>query len=75
MSEQDSKKELPDMLTTQQAAEYLGYKTTNWVTSLIRQGRLKAEKFGNVWMINKRDLDDIKDVRQGRPPKDDISKN
>jgi excisionase family DNA binding protein len=44
-----------DMLTTEQAANQLGL-TARLVVRFCNQGRLKAEKFGRVWMIMPADL-------------------
>lgn len=58
------------LLTSAQAAEELGV-TADRVYALIRAGRLKAEKFGNVWMIREKDLDAVRDRKPGRPRKKD----
>lgn len=39
-----------EYLTTKEAAEILGISPTR-VAFLIREGRLKAEKAGNTWLI------------------------
>jgi excisionase family DNA binding protein len=44
-----------EMLTTEQAASQLGL-TARLVVRFCNQGRLKAEKFGRVWMITPADL-------------------
>jgi excisionase family DNA binding protein len=55
-------------LTTKQAAEKLG--VTNFrVIALIRDGKLKAEKFANVWMIEEKDLKAVENRTPGRPRK------
>lgn len=36
---------------------------------MIAAKRLKATKFGNVWMIDPKDLDAVKDRKVGRPRK------
>lgn len=55
-------------ITTNEAANLLGV-TRQRVLQLIQEGRLKAEKFGNVYMIRRGDLDHIEEKPMGRPPK------
>lgn len=62
-----------DLITTNEAAESLGV-TRQRVLQLIQDGRLKAEKFGNVYMIRRGDLDHIEERPMGRPPKSDGKK-
>lgn len=57
-----------DLITTNEAAESLGV-TRQRVLQLIGDGRLKAEKFGNVYMIRRDNLDRIEERPVGRPPK------
>lgn len=54
------------VLTTRQAAEILGVNDSR-VRQLILRGRLKAEKFGSVWMIREEDLELVKDRPTGYP--------
>ena len=55
-------------ITTNEAADVLGV-TRQRVLQLIQDGRLKAEKFANVYMIRRGDLDHIEEKPMGRPPK------
>ena len=55
-------------ITTNEAADVLGV-TRQRVLQLIADGRLKAEKFANVYMIRRPDLDLIEAKPMGRPPK------
>lgn len=55
-------------ITTNEAAGVLGV-TRQRVLQLIQDGRLKAEKFANVYMIRRGDLDHIEERPMGRPPK------
>jgi excisionase family DNA binding protein len=55
-------------ITTNEAASLLGV-TRQRVLQLIQEGRLKAEKFGNVYMIQRGDLSRIEEKPMGRPPK------
>lgn len=55
-------------ITTNEAAGVLGV-TRQRVLQLIQDGRLKAEKFANVYMIRRSDLDNIEEKPMGRPPK------
>lgn len=59
---------LTENITTNEAASVLGV-TRQRVLQLIQDGRLKAEKFGNVYMIRRGDLDHIEALPMGRPPK------
>jgi excisionase family DNA binding protein len=63
-------------LTTAEAAERLG--VTRWrVNALIAAGRLKAEKKGQIYLINERDLKAVENRKPGRPPsaKGQVSKD
>jgi excisionase family DNA binding protein len=56
------------LLTTSEVAERLG--VTRWrVNALIKAGRLKAEKKGQIYLVDERDLKDVEDRKPGRPPK------
>jgi excisionase family DNA binding protein len=57
------------LLTTSEVAEKLG--VTRWrVSQLIKAGRLKAEKFGQIYLIKEEDLtDEIMNRPTGRPAK------
>ena len=44
-----------DWITTQQAAELSGYHT-NYIRRLIREGRVKARRFGPVWQVSRASL-------------------
>lgn len=57
-----------NFITTNQAAKTLGV-TRQRVLQLIQEGRLKAEKFANVYMILPGDLENIEEKPMGRPPK------
>jgi excisionase family DNA binding protein len=56
------------IIGTAEAAKRLGV-TVSRVLKMIRAKRLKATKFGNVWMIDPKDLDAVKDRKVGRPRK------
>ncbi len=55
-------------LTTKEAAEKLGI-TPQRVRTLIRAGRLPAEKFGRDLVIQEEDLKLVKERKPGRPKK------
>jgi excisionase family DNA binding protein len=63
-----------DYLTTTQAAIILGVSPTR-VTVFIREGRLKAERVGQAWLIHKSDLEEFakhprpKGWKKGQPRK------
>ncbi len=54
-------------ITTNEAAGELGV-TRQRVLQLIQDGRLKAEKFANVYMIPRDALSNIEEKPMGRPP-------
>jgi excisionase family DNA binding protein len=60
--------ERTENITTNEAASLLGV-TRQRVLQLIQDGRLKAAKFGNVYMIRRGDLEHIQSLPMGRPPK------
>lgn len=57
-----------ERLTTKQVAEILGVNTSR-VRQLIGAGRLRGEKFGNIWMFKPRDLNAVAVRKHGRPRK------
>jgi excisionase family DNA binding protein len=57
-----------DFITTNEAAGELGVSRQR-VLQLIQDGRIKAEKFANVYMIRRVDLSNIEEKPMGRPPK------
>lgn len=56
------------MLTALEAAEALGVHRSR-VHVLIREGRLPATKYGNVYLIKESDLKLVENRQTGRPPK------
>jgi excisionase family DNA binding protein len=63
-----------DYISTNDAAGVLGV-TRQRVLQLIQDGRLKAEKFANVYMIRRGDLNHIEEKPMGRPPKSKSKSN
>lgn len=57
------------MLTTREAAQRLGLKTTGAVRQLILAGRLQAEKRGRDWFISEDDIEHFEQEprKVGRP--------
>lgn len=56
-------------VTAKQAAEKLNVNDSR-VRQLINSGKLPAEKYGNLWLIDEKDLELVKDRKPtGRPPK------
>lgn len=53
-------------LTTKQASEILGVSRRR-VIALIEQGKLKARKFSNVYIIAPKDLEAVRERKTGRP--------
>jgi excisionase family DNA binding protein len=56
-----------DYISTNDAAGVLGV-TRQRVLQLIQDGRIKAKKFANVYMIRRGELDHIEERPMGRPP-------
>ena len=56
------------IISTTEAAKRLGV-TADRVRKMIEAKRLKATKFGNVWMIDPKDLDAVTKRKPGRPRK------
>lgn len=57
-----------DILTTNEAAQILGV-SQKMVQSLIKRGRLPAEKIGRDWMIRREDAESHERGKGGRPKK------
>lgn len=55
------------MLTTKEAAQRLGLKTTGAVRQLILAGRLKAKKIGRDWHVDETSVEEFKRQPVGRP--------
>jgi len=45
-------------LNLRQASNELGY-TVDWLRRLIKDGRIKAERFGNQYIISKKTVEDF----------------
>lgn len=57
-----------NLLTTSEAAAKLG--VTRWrVNAMIRDERLKAERFGSIFLIRESDLKAVENRKVGRPKK------
>ena len=56
------------IIGTAEAAKRLNV-TVSRVQKMIAAKRLKATKIGNVWLIDPKDLDALKDRKVGRPRK------
>lgn len=42
--------------TTKETAEILGYASDAVIRLMIKQGRIKADRFGSMWMISKSEI-------------------
>ncbi len=62
------------MLTTKEAAQRLGLKTTSAVRQFILAGRLQAEKRGRDWWIEENEIERFeKEPRKvGKPKKEPV---
>jgi excisionase family DNA binding protein len=56
------------IISTAEAAKRLNV-TPDRVRKMIEAKRLKATKLGNVWLIDTKDLEAVKDRKVGRPRK------
>ena len=56
------------IISTAEAAKRLNV-TPDRVRKMIEAKRLKATKFGNVWMIDPKDLEAVQNRKVGRPRK------
>lgn len=56
-------------MTTEAAAEYLNL-STRTVFRLIKRGSIEAEKFGPVWMIPRKSLDEYRAIIEGKSKHD-----
>ena len=56
------------LLSVNDVAERLGVHHSR-IRVLIREGRLKAQKIGNSWVIKEKDLKKLKILKSGRPRK------
>ena len=54
---------MQDLMTVKQAADYMGV-STKTIYRRLEAEKLKASKFGDVWMIAKSDLDALKQQEQ-----------
>ena len=63
-------------LTVGQAAEELGYHVKH-LYRLLNSGRLKGQKFGQAWMIDREEVERIKSLQGpgGRLPKEPKQKS
>jgi excisionase family DNA binding protein len=54
------------MISTQQAADKLGV-TRRRVLAMIAAKQIPADRFGNAWMIDEKNLKLVADRKPGRP--------
>ena len=47
-----------DFLNLRQASMELGY-TVDWLRRLIKEGKIKAERFGNHYIVSKKTVEDF----------------
>ena len=59
-----------ELLTTKQVADELGV-TRMLILRFIKKGRLKAIKVGDIWLLDRRDVDAFSRIprKTGRPAK------
>lgn len=57
-----------NLISVTEAAKRLNVTSTR-IRAMISSGRLKATKVGNVWVINPKDLEAVKNRKVGRPRK------
>jgi excisionase family DNA binding protein len=59
---------MKDLISSKEAAEKLGLSLRR-VQALITSGRLPAQKIGNSYVVNEKDLELVKERKSGRPAK------
>jgi excisionase family DNA binding protein len=59
-----------DLISTKEASEKLGLSIRR-VQALITSGRLPAQKVGNSYVIQEKDLECVKERKVGRPPREE----
>lgn len=57
---------MKDLISSKEAAEKLGLSLRR-VQALITSGRLPAQKIGNSYVVNEKDLELVKERMPGRP--------
>ena len=60
---------MENLITTKEAAENLGVSMRR-VTALIKEGRLPSKQIGREHLINKADLELVRERKTGRPKKE-----
>ncbi len=60
---------MKDLISTKEAAEKLELSVRR-IQALITSGRLPAQKIGNSYVVQEKDLALVRDRTTGRPPKD-----
>jgi excisionase family DNA binding protein len=60
---------MKDLISSKEAAERLGLSLRR-VQALITAGRLPAQKIGNSYVVDEKDLELVKERKAGRPTKD-----
>lgn len=61
---------MKNLISSKEAAEKLGISLRR-VQALITNGRLPAQKIGNSYVVNEKDLELVKERTPGRPKKQD----
>ncbi|HLM60139.1 MAG TPA: helix-turn-helix domain-containing protein [Pyrinomonadaceae bacterium] len=59
---------MKNLISSKEAAEKLGLSLRR-VQALITSGRLPAQKIGNSYVVNEKDLEFVKERTPGRPSK------
>ena len=59
---------MKDLISSKEAAERLGVSVRR-VQALITSGKLPAQKIGNSYVVQEKDLELVRERRSGRPAK------
>lgn len=51
---------ITNMYTTKEVAKILGYANDAVIRLMISQNRIKANKFGHIWIISKKEVEKLK---------------
>jgi len=60
---------LPDYLTTEEVAAALGYHP-DYVRTMLRVGKLKADKKAGVWLVYRESVQQFKKANEGKAKHD-----
>ena len=60
---------MPDYITTEEAAEILGYHSV-YVRKMVREGKLRADKKAGIWWVHREAVEEYKKSVEGKAKND-----